>query len=98
MAAEGGESLTANATISLLFDGHNQAEFKKLMSTAREIVVMGADSSPDAVIPEHIATVDALSEAGRTISIYLRRKGVSNSGEVLGDARDLDGNGLRRCQ
>jgi hypothetical protein len=89
MAAEGGESLTANATISLLFDGHNQAEFKKLMSTAREIVVVGADSSPDAVIPEQIATVDALGEAGRTISIYLGRKGVLNSSEVLGDAREL---------
>jgi hypothetical protein len=38
MDAEGGESLTANATISLLFDGHNYAEFKKPMSTAREIV------------------------------------------------------------
>jgi len=89
MAAEGGESLTANGTISLLFDGHNQAEFKKLMSTAREIIVVGADSSPDAVFPEQIATVDALCEAGRAISIYLRRKGTLNGSEVLGDAREL---------
>jgi hypothetical protein len=71
LAQEGGQSLTADVDVSLVFDGHNQIEFRRLISLARKSITIGCETLT-VVSAEEQAMLNSSIDADRAVSVLCR--------------------------
>jgi len=71
LAQEGGRSLTADVDVSLVFDGHNQIEFRRLISLARKSIIIGCEA-PSVVSAEEQTLLNSSIDGNRAVAVFCR--------------------------
>jgi hypothetical protein len=71
LAQEGGQSLTADVDVSLVFDGHNPIEFRRLISLARKSITIGCET-PAVLSAEEQMMLNSSIDASRAVTVLCR--------------------------